>query len=404
MSAFEFQAKAADGRTVRGELEAANETEARVKLRAQKLIPLTVAPKGATKQRAAANRVSRVRVHPKDLQVFTRQFAVLVGSGVPILQSLEAMAQGGRSPNMTSAIRGVLDAVGRGRPLAEAMAGFPGAFDRLYVNLVRAGEEGGVLDVVLNRLAEYIEKSVKLKGKVTGALWYPAAIIAVAILVIAGIMIFVIPSFVKMFEGSGQELPYLTQLVIKASNIFKKYWWMMLGGAIGSGFLLRTYYETDDGRKVIDRILIDVPVFGTLIQRNAIARVSRTLSTLLAAGVRIMDALDIAGATAGNWVIEKALIDAKEVVAKGRALAEPLQKVKYFPVMVTQMISIGEQTGNIDTMLGKVADFYEDEVETAAEAMTSMIEPLLMVFLGSIIAVIVIAMYLPVFSMAGTIG
>lgn len=404
MGAFEFQAKASDGRTVRGELEAANETEARVKLRAQKLIPLTVAPKGATKQRAAAKRVSRVKVNAKDLQVFTRQFAVLVGSGVPILQSLEAMAQGGRSANMTMAIRGVLEAVGRGRPLAEAMAGFPGVFDRLYVNLVKAGEEGGVLDVVLNRLAEYIEKSVKLRGKVTGALWYPAAIIAVAILVISGIMIFVIPNFVKMFQGSGQELPALTRMVVQMSGYFRDYWWMMLGGVIGAIFLIRAYYESDDGRKVIDRILIDVPVFGTLIQRNAIARVSRTLSTLLGAGVRIIDALDIAGATAGNWVIEKGMLDAKDVVSKGRALAEPLQKIKYFPVMVTQMISIGEQTGNIDTMLSKVADFYEDEVETAAEAMTSMIEPLLMVFLGAIIAVIVIAMYLPVFSMAGAVS
>ncbi|MGE0762250.1 MAG: type II secretion system F family protein [Bdellovibrionales bacterium] len=403
MSSYEFQAKSSDGRTVKGELDAANETEARVKLRAQKLIPLTVAPKGATKRQAVAAKGSRVKVKPKDLQVFTRQFAVLVGSGVPILQSLEAMAAGGRSPNITIAVRGVYEAVSRGRPLAEAMAAYPGAFDRLYVNLVRAGEEGGVLDTVLNRLAEYIEKSVKLRGKITGALWYPAAIIAVAILVISGIMIFVIPSFVKMFSQSGQELPALTQFVIDVSNVFKNYWWAMLGVTIGTVFGLKSYYETDDGRKVIDRVLIEIPLFGTLIQRGAIARVSRTLSTLLGAGVRIMDALDIAGATAGNWVIEKALIDAKDVVSRGRALAEPLSKVKYFPSMVTQMISIGEQTGNIDTMLSKVADFYEDEVEAAADAMTSMIEPLLMVFLGGIIAVIVIAMYLPVFSLAGAV-
>lgn len=404
MGAFEFQAKAPDGRTVKGELEAANETEARVKLRAQKLIPLTVAPKGSSKRQANQIKGTRLRVKAKELQVFTRQFAVLVGSGVPILQSLEAMAQGGRSINMTTAIRGVLESVGRGRPLAEAMSSYPGAFDRLYVNLVKAGEEGGVLDVVLNRLAEYIEKSVKLKGKVTGALWYPAAIIVVAILVISGIMIFVIPNFVKMFEGAGQELPWLTQMVIAASNFCRKYWWMMLGGAVTGVYLLKSYYESDDGRKVIDRIMIDVPVFGTLIQRSSIARISRTLSTLLAAGVRIMDALDIAGATAGNWVLEKAMMDAKDVVAKGRTLAEPLQKVKYFPSMVTQMIAIGEQTGNIDTMLSKVADFYEDEVETAAEAMTSMIEPALMVILGAVIAVIVIAMYLPIFGMAGAVS
>lgn len=404
MGIYNFQAKTTDGRTVRGELEASNETEARVKLRAQKLTPLSVAPRGAQKRQAATHAGSKVKVKPKDLQVFTRQFAVLVGSGVPILQSLEAMAAGGRSPNISIAVRGVYDAVSRGRPLAEAMAGYPGAFDRLYVNLVKAGEEGGVLDTVLNRLAEYIEKSVKIKGKVVGALWYPAAIIAVAILVISGLMIFVIPSFVKMFAQSGQELPALTQMVVNLSDFFSKYWWVLLAGAISFFYSLKTYYESVEGRKVLDKIIIDTPLFGTLIQRSAIARVSRTLSTLLGAGVRIMDALDIAGATAGNWVIEKSLIDAKETVSRGRALAEPLSKVKYFPSMVTQMISIGEQTGNIDTMLSKVADFYEDEVETAADALTSMIEPLLMVFLGGVIAVIVIAMYLPVFSMAGAVG
>lgn len=404
MAAFEFQAKASDGRTVRGELDAANETEARVKLRAQRLIPLTVGPKGAAKKNMKAKQKGGGRVNSKELQVFTRQFAVLVGAGVPILQSLEAMSAGGRSANMTNILKGVLESVGRGRPLAEAIANYPSAFDRLYVNLVRAGEEGGVLDVVLNRLAEYIEKSVKLRGKIVGAMWYPAGIVLVAIIVIAGIMIFVIPSFVKMFKQSGQELPALTRFVVNCSDFFKDYWYLIFGTLIGAFFALRTYYETADGRKIIDRILIDIPVMGSLVQRGAIARVSRTLSTLLGAGVRIMDALEIAGSTAGNYVIEKAILEAREFVSRGRTLAEPLQKVKYFPSMVVQMISIGEQTGNIDIMLSKVADFYEDEVEAAAEAMTSMMEPLIMVVLGGIIAVIVIAMYLPVFNLAGAVS
>jgi type IV pilus assembly protein PilC len=404
MGVYSFQAKTADGRTVRGDVDATNETEARVKLRAQKLTPLKVAPKGAAGAQATAKNPLRMRVKSKELQLFTRQFAVLVGSGVPIMQSLEAMANGGRGLNMTTAIRGVLDAVTRGRPLGEAMAAFPMVFDRLYVNLVKAGEEGGVLDTVLNRLAEYIEKSVKLRGKVVGALWYPGAIIAVAILVISCIMIFVIPSFVKMFSQSKTELPALTRMVIQVSDFTKNYWWMAMGAAVGAFFAIRAYYETAEGRIVLDQIMIDTPVFGTLIQRSSIARVSRTLSTLLSAGVRIMDAIEIAGATAGNAVIEKAMMDAKAVVARGRTLAEPLSKVKYFPPMVTQMIAIGEQTGNIDTMLGKVADFYEDEVETAAEAMTSMIEPLLMVVLGGVIAVIVIAMYLPIFNLAGAVA
>ncbi len=405
MGAYEFQAKAADGRTVRGELEAANETEARIKLRAQKMIPLAVTPKGTvTRRNAQPLRKRKIKVAAKDLQIFTRQFAVLVGSGVPILQSLEAMAVGGRTQGMQVAVQGVLDAVSKGRPLAEAMSQFPSVFDRLYTNLVRAGEEGGVLEVVLNRLAEYIEKAAKIKGKVVGALWYPAGIIAVAALVITGIMIFVIPSFVKMFKQSGQELPWLTQMVVDMSNWFQGYWYILFGGIIGVFFVLKSYYETDDGRQFFDQVFIDTPLFGTLIQKTAIARVARTLSTLLGAGVRIIDAIEIAGSTSGNYVIEKLLIDAKDVVSRGRSLAEPLQKSKYFPTMVTQMIAIGEATGNMDTMLSKVADFYEDEVEAAAAALTSMIEPILMVFLGGVIAVIVIAMYLPVFNLAGAIS
>lgn len=404
MGAYEFQAKAADGRTVRGELEAASETEARVKLRAQKMIPLSVTPKGSARSAPELGRKRHVRVKAKDLQVFTRQFAVLVGSGVPIMQSLEAMAQGARGGGMGIAIQGVLDGVSRGRPLAEAMGLYPSVFDRLYTNLVRAGEEGGVLEVVLNRLAEYIEKAAKLKGKVVGALWYPAGIIVVAIGVIAGIMIFVIPSFVKMFKQSGQELPWLTNQVVNMSNWFVSYWWLLFGGIGGTIFGLKHYYETPDGKKVFDQIFIETPLFGTLIQKSSVARVARTLSTLLGAGVRIIDAIEIAGATSGNYAIEKVLIEAKDVVSRGRSLAEPLSKSKFFPIMVTQMIAIGEATGNMDTMLSKVADFYEDEVEAAAEALTSMIEPLLMVFLGGVIAVIVIAMYLPVFNLAGAMA
>jgi len=400
LAQFQYQAKSLDGRIVRGEIEAANDAEARIKLRAQKLIPQRVTSRAQVKK-VRAKAVAGVSA--KDLQIFTRQFAVLVGSGVPILQSLEAMAQGGRSPAMGTAIRGVLETVGRGRPLAEAMAQYPSVFDRLYVNLVRAGEESGVLDTILNRLAAYIEKSVKLKGKVKGALFYPVAIIFVAFGVIAAIMIFVIPKFVSMFKQSGQELPALTQMVINASEFFQSRWYVIIGIIVGVYFALKSYYNSDDGRKVMDRIFIEIPLFGSLIQKSAIARVSRTLGTLLSAGVRIMDAIEITSATSGNWVIEKALLDARDVVAKGRTFAEPLSKVRYFPSMVTQMIAIGEQTGNMDLMLGKIADFYEDEVETATDALTSMIEPLLMVFLGGVIAVIVVALYLPIFNMAGTV-
>jgi len=405
MGVFEFQAKTDDGRVVKGELEAANEAEARIRMRAQRLTPLRIdAKKGAgqgfdlSKMMAFGDSVSQ-----KDLQVFTRQFAVLVGAGVPIVQSLEAMSRGARSVGMTNVLRGVCQDVERGRRLAESLAARPAVFDRLYVNLVRAGEEGGVLETVLNRLAEYIETSVKLRGKVKGALFYPGAIVCVAIIVISFIMVFVVPKMSAMFTQSGQTLPALTQFVVNASNFFQHYWYIMIATLIAVPLAIKMYYDTDDGRKILDAVFIEVPVFGDLIKKNAIARFSRTLSTLLSSGVRIIDALDISSATAGNWMIERALLETKEAVSRGKTLAEPLAKIPYFPNMVTQMISIGEQTGNIDQMLGKVADFYEDEVVNATDAMTSLLEPILMVVLGGVIAVIVVAMYLPIFNMASTV-
>lgn len=407
MPIFEFQAKTDDGRVVRGELNAANESEARIRMRAQRLTPLRIdikkggGPAGLDMKKFQLFGDS---VTQKDLQVFTRQFAVLVGAGVPIVQSLEAMARGARSAGMSKVLGMVVNDVERGRRLAEALGARPTVFDRLYVNLVKAGEEGGVLETVLNRLAEYIETSVKLKAKVKSALFYPVAVIVVAILVIAFIMVFVVPKMSQMFTQSGQQLPALTQWVIDASNFFQHYWYIILATLIAVPMAIKMYYDTDDGRKVLDAVIIEVPVFGDLIKKSAIARFSRTLSTLLSSGVRIIDALEISSGTTGNWMIEKALLETRDAVSRGKTLAEPLTKIPYFPNMVTQMISIGEQTGNIDQMLSKVADFYEDEVENATEAMTSLLEPLLMVVLGAIIAVIVVAMYLPIFNMANTVS
>lgn len=406
MPQFEFQAKTDDGRIVKGELEAANESEARIRMRAQRLTPIRIDVKRSVSAGFDIKKLLAMgdSVSLKDLQVFTRQFAVLVGAGVPIVQSLEAMSRGARSPGMTAVLTSVCSDVERGRRLAEAMASRPTVFDRLYVNLIRAGEEGGVLEVVLNRLAVYIETSVKLRGKIKGALFYPVAIIVVAIIVIAFIMVFVVPKMSAMFTQSGQALPALTVMVINTSNFFQHYWYIMIATMIAIPMSLKMYYDTDNGRKVLDAIFIEIPVFGDLIKKGAIARFSRTLATLLSSGVRIIDALEIASATTGNWMIEKALLETKDAVSRGKTLAEPLAKIPYFPNMVTQMISIGEQTGNIDQMLSKVADFYEDEVSNATDAMTSLMEPILMVVLGGIIAIIVIAMYLPIFNMANTIG
>lgn len=405
MGLFEFQAKTDDGRVVKGELEAANEAEARIRMRAQRLTPLRIDAKKVAGQGFDITKLMAFgdSVSLKDLQVFTRQFAVLVGAGVPIVQSLEAMSKGARSVGMTNILRQVTQDVERGRRLAEALAARPAVFDRLYVNLVRAGEEGGVLETVLNRLAEYIETSVKLRGKVKGALFYPGAIVCVAIIVISFIMVFVVPKMSAMFVQSGQELPALTTMVVNASNFFQHYWYIMIATMVAVPLTVKMYYDTDDGRKVLDAVFIEIPVFGDLIKKNAIARFSRTLSTLLSSGVRIIDALDISSATAGNWMIERALLETKDAVSRGKTLAEPLAKIPYFPNMVTQMISIGEQTGNIDSMLAKVADFYEDEVVNATDAMTSLLEPILMVVLGGVIAIIVVAMYLPIFNMASTV-
>lgn len=404
MPTYQFQAKGMDGRVVQGDLQARNEAEARIRLRAQRLMPLKLAKIGGTKEFRWQSLIpGSDSVSQKDLQVFTRQFAVLVAAGVPIVQSLEAMSRGARSLAMTNILRMVTGDVEKGRRLADSLANQPAVFDRLYVNLVRSGEEAGALETVLDRLAIYIEKSVKLKGKVKSALVYPAVIIVVAIVVVSFILIFVVPKIAEMFTQSGGELPMLTVMVIAASQMIQKFWYLGVGILIGGPVIFKMYYETPPGRKIIDTLLIEMPILGDLIKKAAIARLSRTLATLLSSGVRIVDALEISATTTGNVVIEESIQGVKDAVLKGRTLADPLTKNPYFPPMVTQMISIGEQTGNLDQMLVKVADFYEDEVDNATGAITSLIEPLLMVFLGGIIAVIVIAMYLPIFNMANVI-
>ncbi len=405
MAAFLFQAKTPDGKVVRGEVEASNENEARIMLRAQKLIPLRVGVKSQMEAKSNKPKFSfGGGVTPKELQVFTRQFSVLISAGVPVVQSLEAMIGPGRSPALNTCLQSLLSEVAKGRRLADCMREHSNVFDNMYVNLVHAGEEGGVLDTILNRLAQYIEKSVKLVGKIKGALFYPAAVVIVAIIVVSAIMIFVLPSFVKMFKDSGMELPWLTTQVMNASDFMVKYWYLIFAVLIAVPILIGNYYKTEDGRRTLDHIIIKIPLFGDLIRKGAIARFSRTLSTMLAAGVRIVEGLDIAASTAKCYPIELVLLQAKESISKGRALSDPLKASPLIPHMVTQMISVGEQTGSMDQMLDKVANFFEDEVETAAGALTSMIEPLLMVVLGGIIAVLVVAMYLPIFNMAGALS
>ncbi len=401
MAKFVFEAKDPRGRMFRGELEAPDEAQARVKLRAQRLVPVKLAK--AEQQVATAKKIGGRGVPLKDLQVFTRQLSTLLASGIPILQSLEVLSQSARSPALQIALKEMTLEINRGRRFGEAMAEHPRVFDRFYVNMVKAGEESGNIDQILNRLAVYIEKAAKISSKVKGAMVYPVAILIVAALVVSGLLIFIIPKFEALFTSSGQELPGLTKMVVDASKILIKYWYLIIGGTVGGVFLGMNYYRSPEGKKTIDSVAIDIPVIGDLIIKAAIARFTRTLSTLLGSGVNIMEALDIASKVVGNHVIESSLLRAREAIAEGKSLTVPLAKEKYIPNMVTQMIGVGEQTGAIDQMLAKVADFYEDEVDNAVSAVTSLMEPLMMVFLGGIVAVIVVAMYLPIFNMAGSV-
>lgn len=401
MAAFSYQAKSLGGKVVKGDIEATSIVEARVKLRSQQLIPLKIAAKGSA---AKGTKSFGGSVSAKDLQIFTRQFSTLINSGIPIVQSLQILGNGTTNPAFRDCILKIKTEVETGKRLGDAMSAHPKVFDTLYVNLIRAGEEVGVLDTILNRLAVYIEKSVRIKNKVKGAMFYPVSVLCISMLVIAGILAFVIPKFESMFKSMNQELPALTKMVIALSHKIQDIWYLILIGMGTVIFLIVKFYQTPDGRRFLDELIIKMPLFGNIIKKSAVARFSRTLSTMLASGVGVLEALDIAGKTVGNSVIEDTIQAARIVVQEGKSMVSAFAKNKYLPDMVIQMIGVGEQTGALDAMLGKVADFYEEEVDVAVGSLTSLIEPLLMVGLGGIIAVLVIAMYLPVFQMAGGIG
>nr|BFD67412.1 type II secretion system F family protein [Bdellovibrio sp. HAGR004] len=404
MAKFQYQAKNATGQMVQGEIEAGSQQEAIIRLRAQQLLPVRVVAFGAT--RASAGKSASIfapSVKGKDLQIFTRQFATLINAGIPVVDSLKILSEGLRPGLLKEASAQVKTSIEGGRRLAEAMSQVPNVFDKLYVSMIQAGEEAGILDGILQRLASYMEKSEKIKAQVKGALVYPIVIIIVAMIVIAGILVFIIPKFMEFFSSSGKEPPMLTMMVVSLSNSMINNWYIYLGIAVLGPMALMQWLKTDAGKDTFDRFIMKAPVFGEVVQKSAIARLTRTLSTLLASGVGLIEAIEISAKTAGNAVIEQSLLRCKESVTAGRTFASPLAKEKAFPDMVVQMISIGEQSGTMDIMLGKIADFYEDEVETAVKAMTSLLEPLLMVVLGGIIAVLVVAMYLPIFNMADVV-
>jgi len=395
MAKFVWKGKSKSGENQRGVLVARNKEEVETMLR-QRQISVT-----SVKQEAREiNLPSFGGIKPKEVAVFTRQFSVMIDAGLPLIQCLEILGTQQKNPRFASIITQVRADVESGATLSDAMRKHPKAFDNLYTNMIAAGEAGGILDQILERLSNYIEKAVKLKGQVKSALVYPAIVMVVAIGVVLLIMYKVVPTFAAMFEANGSTLPGPTLLVVNASKFLENYLIPALIGLMLLMFALRKYYQTFHGRRLIDKVLLKIPLIGMLLQKIAIARFCRTLSTLIGAGVPILDGIEITAKTSGNAIIEDALMNVKKDISEGKTISEPLSKTPLFPSMVVSMIGVGESTGALDTMLSKIADFYEDEVDLAVATLMSMLEPILIVVLGGIIGFIVIALYLPIFQMA----
>jgi type IV pilus assembly protein PilC len=407
MATFAYVGRTRSGAVKKGELSAKTRDEAVDQLRKQSVVVTSLEEKKRGTGGFNVNLSFGSGLTDKDLVVFTRQFGTMINAGLPLVQCLEILSTQSENKVLRETIGEVKTQVEAGSTFSDALRRHPKVFDDLYVNLVHAGEVGGLLDTILTRLAKYIEKAMKLKGQIKSAMIYPAAILGVAVVVIAVLMIWVIPIFAKMFNelsGGKMGLPGPTQLVIDISNVFTSYWWVMLIAIGVITFGIKKYYSTPQGRLVIDKLLLKSPVFGDLIRKASVAKFTRTLGTLLASGVPLLDGMTICAKTAGNKVIEETLINARASISGGKTIADPLAASGVFPKMVTHMIAVGESTGALDAMLGKIADFYEDEVDQAVASLTSLLEPIMMVFLGIVIGFIVIAMYLPIFKMSDAIG
>ncbi|HET8674492.1 MAG TPA: type II secretion system F family protein [Blastocatellia bacterium] len=387
-----------------GERVAADRAALEAMLRREQVILTSAREKG---REISLPKVGREKVKSKDLALFTRQFSVMLDAGLPLVQCLEILGQQQDNKNFQKVIFQTRADVEAGMTLADAMAKHPRVFEPLYTNMVAAGETGGILDIILQRLSTYLEKMVKLKSDVKSALIYPIAVIVISIIVISIIMIVVIPAFKNIFEGllgPGEKLPWLTEVVVSISQFLAGYWWLI---AIVIGiivFALKAYYKTEQGHHLIDGIQLKLPIFGPILKKIAIARFSRTLSTLLSSGVPILESLEITAKTAGNIVVGEAILKVRTGIEQGQTFVEPLKASQIFPVMVSQMIGVGEQTGALDAMLSKIADFYEQEVDAAIANLLSLMEPAMILFLGVTIGTIVIAMYLPLFTLIGKLA
>ena len=402
MPAYVWKGVNRKGQKKKGEMDAENENFVRLTLRRQGVEPSSIKLK--PKDVFENVKLFQPKVTEKDIVVMTRQFATMIDAGLPLVQCLDILYSQQDNRTFKRILKQIKDDVEEGSTFADALKKHPDVFDDLFVNLVAAGEIGGILDVILNRLANYIEKAAKLKKKVKGAMVYPLVVMIIAVCVVAVILIFVIPVFQQMFADFGRALPAPTQFVVNVSNFVKSYIIYLIVLMALCIFAFRRFYRTERGRTIVDDLVLKAPVFGVLIRKVAVAKFTRTLGTMISSGVPILDSLDIVAATAGNKTIETALRETRMSISEGRTIAEPLADSDVFPAMVVQMISVGEATGALDTMLTKIADFYDDEVDAAVEALTAMLEPFMMVFLGGTIGGLVVSMYLPIFQMAGAVG
>ncbi|HPI92578.1 MAG TPA: type II secretion system inner membrane protein GspF [Deltaproteobacteria bacterium] len=394
MPVFAWEGRLANGTVKKGEIEAADKAAAGMILKRQRIVP--------TKLKAKAKDISLFKqgIKTKEIVIFTRQFSTMINAGLPLVQCLDILSSQQPNPTFKKILAQIKQDVEGGSTFADALGKHPKVFDNLYVNLVAAGEIGGVLDTVLNRLAVYMEKNENLKNKIKGAMTYPIIVLCVAFGVVAVLMIFVIPTFSDMFKQFGASLPAPTQMVVNLSNFFRKFWWLMIGAIFAFIVVYKWVRTQEKGRYATDKIFLRLPVFGPLLRKVAVAKFTRTLGTMISSGVPIMDGLDITSRTAGNVIVEQAIRSVRTSISEGKSMSEPLEQTGIFPGMVVQMIAVGEATGAMDQMLSKIADFYDEEVDTAVEALTSALEPMLMVFLGGIIGFVVVAMYLPIFQMA----
>ena len=402
MPVFTWVGKNRSNMTQKGEMEAPSEEVVRSNLLRQKITPTKI--KAKPKDLFENVAFMQPKVQQSDIMLFARQFSTMIDAGLPIIQCLDILQSQQENKTFKKMLKSIKESVEGGSTLADALKKFPKEFDDLFVNMIAAGEIGGILDNILSRLAAYMEKASKLKAKVKGSMTYPIITIIIAVIVVAVIMVFVIPVFTQMFADFGGQLPLPTRACVFMSDFTRKNILFMIGAVVGLVVGFKKFYATARGRVVLDDLFLKLPVFGMLLRKVAVAKFTRTMSTMLTSGVAILDALDIVAKTAGNKTVEKAVYHVRSGISEGRTIADPLLETGVFPTMVCQMISVGESTGALDTMLGKIADFYDDEVDQAVENLTAMIEPFMMVFLGVVIGGLVISMYLPIFQMAGMVG